>query len=98
MTARRHLMAYGSSGVCGHTHRAGSVSKTDMNGRTHTWYEQGALCRVDLEYVRGVADWQQAFLIGEVHGGALHPQLIRVIDSRGHRGFVAAGNYYRVKS
>lgn len=96
MTARRHLMAYGSSGVCGHTHRLGSVSKTDMNGRTHTWHEQGCLCRVDLEYVRGVADWQQGFILGEVHGGALHPQLIHVIEAHGQKGFVAAGNYYRV--
>jgi hypothetical protein len=96
MTARRHLASYGSSGAHGHTHRLGSISKTDMNGRTHTFYEQGCLCRVDLEYNRGVADWQQGFLIGEVQGGALHPQLIHVIDSRGQKGFVAAGNYYRI--
>lgn len=97
MTARKHLASYGSSGAHGHTHRLGSISKTDMNNRTHTFYEQGCLCRVDLEYNRGVADWQQGFLVGEVHGGALHPQLIHVIESKGQRGFVAGGNYYAIK-
>lgn len=96
MTARKHLAAYGSSGVHGHTHRLGSISKTDMNNRTHTFYEQGCLCRVDLEYNRGVADWQQGFLIGTVFDGALHPQLVHVIESRGQRGFVAGGNFYRI--
>ena len=97
MTARKHLAAYGSSGAHGHTHRLGSISKTDMNGRTHTFMEQGCLCRVDLEYNRGVADWQQGFLIGTVHGGALHPQLIHVIEAHGQRGFVADGRYYKVE-
>ncbi len=95
-TARRHLLAYGSSGANGHTHRLGSVSKTDMNGRTHTWHEQGALCRTDLEYVNGVADWQQGFLWGEVWNGALHPQLAHVIEAHGKRGFYAGGRYYPI--
>lgn len=96
MTARKHLAAYGSSGAHGHTHRLGSISKTDMNNRTHTFMEQGCLCRVDLEYNRGVADWQQGFLVGTVHGGALHPQLIHVIEAHGQRGFYAEGSYYRI--
>ena len=98
MTARRHMLAYRSSGVNGHTHRLGSFSKTDMNRKSHTWLEQGCLCRLDLEYMAAHPDWQQGFLIGYVFGGALHPQLIHVIEANGQRGFVAAGNYYRVES
>lgn len=96
MTARRHMALYRSSGVNGHTHRLGSFSKTDMNRRSHTWLEQGCLCRLDLEYVKAHPDWQQGFLIGYVYGGALHPQLIHVIEANGQRGFVAAGNYYPI--
>ena len=97
MTARRHMQAYRSSGANGHTHRLGSFSKTDMNRKSHTWLEQGCLCRTDLEYMKAHPDWQQGFLIGYVYGGALHPQLIHVIEAHGQRGFVAAGKYYRVE-
>jgi uncharacterized C2H2 Zn-finger protein len=96
-TAKRHLERYRSSGVNGHTHRLGSYSVTDMHGRSHTWYEQGCLCRRDLEYVRGVGNWQQGFLIGTVANGALHPQLIHTIEADSGRGFYAGGKYYSIK-
>ena len=95
-TARKHYERYRSSGVNGHTHRLGSYSSTDMHGRSHTWYEQGALCRKDLEYVRGVANWQQGFLTATVAAGALHPQLVHVIETDQGRGFFAAGRYYAI--
>lgn len=95
-TAKRHMERYRSSGVNGHTHRLGSYSVTDMHGRSHTWYEQGALCRKDLDYVRGVANWQQGFLVGTVAGGALHPQLVHVIETESGRGFYAGGKYYQI--
>ena len=94
---KRHLERYRSSGVNGHTHRLGSYSVTDMHGRSHTWYEQGCLCRRDLEYVRGVGNWQQGFLIGTVANGALHPQLIHTIEADSGRGFYAGGRYYSIK-
>lgn len=96
-TAKRHLDRYRSSGCNGHTHRLGTYSVTDMHGRSHTWYEQGAICRRDLEYVRGVANWQQGFLVGTVAAGALHPQLIHVIETDNGRGFFAGGRHYEVK-
>lgn len=95
-TAKRHADRYHSSGCNGHTHRAGSYSYRDGRAKSHTWYEIGCLCRMDLEYVRGVANWQQALLIGEVHNGALHPQLIRVIETDKGRGFYAHGKYYPI--
>lgn len=95
-TAKRHMERYRSSGANGHTHRLGSYSVTDMHGRSHTWYEQGALCRKDLDYVRGVANWQQGFLVGTVAGGALHPQLVHVVETDAGRGFYAGGKYYQI--
>jgi hypothetical protein len=97
MTAKRHMERYRSSGCNGHTHRLGSYSVTDMHGRSHTWMEQGCLCRKDLEYVRGVSNWQQGFLVGTVAAGALHPQLIHVIENDQGRGFYANGKYYYIK-
>jgi hypothetical protein len=95
-TAKRHLDRYRSSGANGHTHRLGSYSVTDMHGRSHTWYEMGSLCRRDLDYVKGVANWQSGFLLGTVAGGALHTQLIHVIETSEGRGFFAAGRYYAI--
>ncbi len=95
-TAKRHYDRYRSSGCNGHTHRMGSYSATDMHGRSHTWFEQGCLCRKDLDYVRGVANWQQGFIVGTVAGGALHPQLVHVIETDRGRGFYANGKHYEV--
>lgn len=95
-TAKRHLDRYRSSGANGHTHRLGSYSVTDMHGRSHTWYEMGSLCRRDLDYVKGVANWQSGLLIATVAGGVLHPQLVHVIESEKGRGFFAAGRYYAI--
>ena len=94
-TAKRHADRYRSSGCNGHTHRMGSYSFTDGRGRSHTWDEIGCACRLDLEYVRGVANWQQGFLIGTVMNNALHTSLVRVIDyENGERGFFANGKHY----
>lgn len=94
-TAKRHADRYRSSGCNGHTHRMGSYSFTDGKGRSHTWDEIGCSCRIDLEYVRGVANWQQGWLVGTVFNNALHTQLVRVIDyENGERGFYANGKHY----
>jgi len=95
-TAKRHADRYQSSGCNGHTHRAGSYSWRDGRGHSHTWFEIGCLCRLDLEYVRGVANWQQAFLVGEVRDGALHPQLVRVIETDNGRGFMVGSKFYGI--
>lgn len=96
-TAKAHADRYHSSGVNGHTHRTGAFAYTDGRGKTHTWYEMGCLCRLDLEYMKAPANWQQAFLIGTVMNGALHPQLISIIDYEdGTKGFLAGGKHYTV--
>jgi hypothetical protein len=96
-TARRHYDRYHSSGANGHTHRLGAYYHTDMHGKQHAWFEGGCICRKDLEYVKGVANWQQGFMIGTVLGGALHPQIIHVIEYKsGKRGFYANGTHYPI--
>lgn len=95
-TAKAMIDKYRSSGASGHTHRMGDHSITDHRGVSHTWYEIGCSCRKDLEYMKAHPNWQQGFLIGEIQGGALHPQLVRVIEAKGARGFIAGGNFYRI--
>lgn len=95
-TAKRHYDRYHSSGCNGHTHRMGSYSHTDGKGRSHSWYEIGCFCRRDLEYIKGVANWQSGFMLGEVRNGAFHPQLIRVIETDEGRGFYAGGEYWPI--
>jgi hypothetical protein len=95
-TARRHYERYHSSGANGHTHRLGSYSHTDMHGRSHTWLEMGCLCRRDMEYVKGVANWQQGFITARVHNGALVPTLVHVIEMPDHRFFMVEGKAYPI--
>lgn len=91
-TAMKMLTKWHSSGVSGHTHRAAAVNLTGAAGDTHVWYEQGCLCRLDPDYSPG-ADWQQAFLIGEVHNKRLHTQLVNIFDYR----FVVNGKEYKAR-
>lgn len=64
MTARRNLVKYGQSVICGHTHRLGSTYKTDLRGTIGAW-ENGCLCSLDLihEWGRELANWGQGFSI-----------------------------------
>lgn len=66
--AARELIAEGSSGISGHTHRMQVYSRTDRAG-AHAWYSNMCLCHVKGEpmppgTVSGrnrVRDWQQGF-------------------------------------
>ena len=60
MTARRMLRKYGLSVIHGHTHRMGSIFKTDLLGYRGAW-ENGCLCKYSLikEWGGQIADWQQ---------------------------------------
>lgn len=62
MSARAELAKEGVSGVSGHTHRLSQVYKT-LRGGKFTWIESGCLCRTDMEYIEGTADWQQGISI-----------------------------------
>ena len=57
-SAKGEFDALHSSGMSGHTHRGGIYWHTDYNG-THCWIETGCLCKLDAEYISGIANWQQ---------------------------------------
>ena len=62
-SAQGEFEKYISSGISGHTHRAGSYTKTAMDS-TYAWYELGCLCDLEPEYMVGTADWQHAIAVG----------------------------------
>lgn len=62
-TARAMLEARGVSGISGHTHRLGAYYRTDESG-VKAWFENACLCRLDMEYIIGAANWQHGFSLG----------------------------------
>lgn len=61
-SAKARLEATLISGIMGHTHRFDSYHKTGY--RDLAWYEQGCLCMLNPDYVKGGANWKQGFAIG----------------------------------
>ena len=79
----------GSSGLCGHTHRASVYCWTNASG-THSYTENGCLCSMEsMEYAAN-PNWQQAFSIGTVWKGKLHTQLVQIYPD----GFAVNGEWY----
>ena len=78
----------GSSGLCGHTHRASIYCWTTSRG-SHSYVENGCLCRFDLEFAP-FPNWQQAFSYGEVKNGKVHVKLVQIYPD----GFIANGEFY----
>lgn len=78
----------GSSGLCGHTHRASIYCWTTSRG-SHSYVENGCLCRFDLEFAP-FPNWQQAFTYGEVKNGKVHTKLVQIYPD----GFIANGEFY----
>ncbi len=95
--AQRMLETYASSGTSGHVNRPQSYTWSDAaSGEPITWYCTGMTCLYEIDDAiaiwRKIQPWQQAFLIGEVQGGVLHVQLVRVVKG----GFWAAGKFFTV--
>jgi len=86
--SRWMAIATGSSGLCGHTHRFSIYSWADSRG-THSYIENGCLCRLSLEYAP-FPNWQQAFTFGIVQNGMLHVFPTQIYQT----GFVANGEFY----
>jgi predicted phosphodiesterase len=61
-SARATLENKGKSVFINHVHRLGSHYKTDEGG-THVAVECGCLCSLNPEYIDGVPNWQQGFVI-----------------------------------
>jgi len=93
------LNTYTSSGASGHTNRPQSyTSASAAGGDPITWHSLGMTCRTDMGAVikswSRTNPWQQGFGIGEVQGGVLHFQPVRVH----HGAFYAAGRIYKVEA
>lgn len=61
-SAKAEHIKYGSSSSAGHTHRLGTYYKTDARGTTAS-FENGCLCDLRPEYVKGIPNWQQALSV-----------------------------------
>lgn len=59
-TAKAEFEREGMSGCSGHTHRLG-IHYNTRRGGAYSWMECGCLCKVNAEYIDGVANWQQGF-------------------------------------
>lgn len=66
-TAKAELAAAGISGISGHTHRLARYRKAGYVQRE--WLEQGALCRMDPDYIPGgPPNWTAGCAVGEFSG------------------------------
>ncbi len=77
-----------SSGLCGHTHRFSMYAWTNSKG-SHSYIENGCLCRMDLEFAP-FPNWQQAFTYGVVHQNKVHLHGVQIYND----GFRANGEFY----
>jgi predicted phosphodiesterase len=80
-SARAELMKYGSSMSSGHTHRLGSYLKTDARG-TVAAYEGGCMCDLNPEYIQGVPNWTQGFLVFDFDGDRFFCQVVPILDHK----------------
>ena len=80
-TAKAELLKYGNSMASGHTHRLGMYLKTDSRG-TVAAYEGGCLCGLQPEYVDGIPNWTQGFIVYNFIGFRFFAQLIPIIDHK----------------
>ena len=80
-TARAELSKEGVSGCSGHTHRLGVHWHSDRIS-TSVWVENGCLCSLSPEWVKGPVDWQHGlgvftFKDGKKH---FHPGYAQIIN------------------
>ena len=88
---------YHRSGTSGHVNRPQSFTFANAaSGDPDTWYCTGMMCVENIgDYIKDWSrhqPWQRAFLVGEVSGGVLHVQLIRVH----HNSFWVNGKVYKI--
>lgn len=96
-TAKAMLDTYRSSGSSGHVNRPHDYTMADARqGTPDTWTIIGMTCRTDIgNYIkdwRKIMPWQQGFGIGEVYGGKVYFENVRVH----HGAYRAAGKIYKV--
>lgn len=75
----------GGSVMMGHSHQMGHVSFRDWEGLIEG-FECGCLCRLDMEYLVGVPQWQQGWAV--VHhfpDRSFTTEFVRTVESKGKR-------------
>lgn len=89
-TAKARLNDTLISGIMGHTHRLDSARRSGY--RELSWYEQGCMCMLNPDYVKGEANWKQGFAIGtfSTKTDNFNVQLIPAIG----RGFIFDNKHY----
>lgn len=89
-SAKARLESTLISGIMGHTHRMDSYRKKGY--RDLSWYEQGCMCMLNPDYVKGGANWTQGFAIGifSTKTANFNVQLIPAVG----RGFIYDGKHY----
>jgi predicted phosphodiesterase len=80
-TAKAELLKYGSSMSSGHTHRLSMFIKTDARGTVGA-YEGGCMCNLNPEYIQGVPNWQQGFLVFDFDGDRFFCQVVPILDHK----------------
>lgn len=86
-TARGEFDKEGMSGASGHTHRLG-VYFTRLRGGSYVWVESGCGCKLNAEYIDGIANWQNGFSIiaFDKKGRHFYPTVVPIIDHRADWG------------
>lgn len=80
-TAKAELLKYGSSMGSGHTHRLGFYIKTDARGTVGA-YEGGCMCELNPEYIQGVPNWQQGFLVYNFDNNRFFCQVVPILEHK----------------
>lgn len=80
-TAKGEFEKENMSGVSGHTHRLGVYYHTLRSGE-YFWMESGCACKLDAEYIEGIANWQHGFSAVRYVDGQPHPILLPIRNGR----------------
>ncbi len=76
-TAKAEFLKNGCSGMSGHTHRDGKYVKRNRAGQ-FAWWENFCMCKLDPEYVDGIANWSQGFSLIHSVGSKQYVEQIHI--------------------
>jgi len=80
-TAHAELLKNGCSGISGHSHRDGKAPVRNRKGQL-CWWENGCMCDLNPEYVKGVANWTQGWSVVTTVGKRPDVEFVAVL---GHK-------------
>jgi hypothetical protein len=89
MSAKAQMLRGFINGISGHTHRLAEFPYRTQTGQRFIWIEQGCLCDLDCEYLRGgAANWDQGFVVGHFStiSDAFQVEIVRIQDGQIVRG------------